>query len=128
MKQSTHEWVKRAEEDFLAAIDLSRRKKRLLHNTVCFHCQQCAEKYLKARLEEAGLGIPKTHDLEAVLNLVIGVEPLWSAIRPALQDLTDFAVGFRYPGQEATRYDAKKALADAKLVRREARVSLGLPE
>jgi HEPN domain-containing protein len=127
MKQATHEWVKRAEEDYLAAIDLSRRRKYFLHNTVCFHCQQCAEKYLKARLEEAGLRIPKVHDLETILDAVLPVEALWSALRPALQNLTDFAVAFRYPGQEASRQDAKIALADARSVRREARSSLFLP-
>ena len=126
MKQATREWVKRAEEDFLAAIDLARRRRRFLHNAVCFHCQQCAEKYLKARLEEAGLGIPKTHDLEAILNALLPTEPLWSALRPALQNLTDFAVAFRYPAQEATRLDAKIAITDAKAVRAEARISLGL--
>ncbi len=102
MKQTTREWVKRAEEDYLAAIDLSRRKRRFLHNPVCFHCQQSAEKYLKARMEEAGLGIPKTHDLETVLNRLLSVEPLWSALRPALQNLTDFAVAFRYLGRRQT--------------------------
>jgi HEPN domain-containing protein len=127
MKLATSEWVKKAEEDFLAAIDLSRRRKRLLHNTVCFHCQQCAEKYLKARLEEAGLRIPRTHDLEIILNHVLPIEPLWSALRPALQNMTDFAVAFRYPGQDATRYDSKTALANARSVRAEARIALQLP-
>ena len=55
MKQATREWVKKAEEDYLAALDLARRRKVLLHNSVCFHCEQCAEKYLKARVKEAGL-------------------------------------------------------------------------
>jgi HEPN domain-containing protein len=126
MKQVTREWIKKAEEDFLAALDLSRRRKILLHNTVCFHCQQCAEKYLKARLEEAGIRIPKTHDLEVLLNLVLPVEPLWSAMRSAMQNLTDFAVDFRYPGQHSTKHDAATALRDCKMVRKQARLALGL--
>jgi hypothetical protein len=40
MKQATREWVKKAEEDYLAALDLARRRKVLLHNSVCFHCEQ----------------------------------------------------------------------------------------
>jgi HEPN domain-containing protein len=127
MKPATRDWVRRAEEDYLAAVDLSRRRKELLHNTVCFHCQQTAEKYLKARLEEAGLPIPKVHDLEVLLGALLPAEPLWSALRPALQNLTDFAVAFRYPGQDATRHDARRALADARAMRREARLALGLP-
>src|ERR1700677_5059372 len=101
MKQVTRDWIRKAEEDYLAALYLARRRKRQLHNSVCFHCQQSAEKYLKARIEEAALRVPKTHDLESLLNVVIQVEPLWVALRPALQNLTDFAVDFRYPGNEA---------------------------
>ena len=127
MKQATREWVKKAEEDYLAALDLARRRKVPLHNSVCFHCEQCAEKYLKARMEEAGLHIPKTHDLEVLLNALLPAEPLWTSLRPALQDLTDFAVDFRYPGNQATKQDAKTALRDCKAVRTGARVALRLP-
>ena len=127
MKRATREWVKKAEEDHLAALDLARRRRVLLHNSVCFHCEQCAEKYLKARMEEAGLRIPKTHDLEVLLNALLPAEPLWASLRSALQDLTDFAVDFRYPGNQATKKDAQTALRDCKAVRAEARVALGLP-
>jgi HEPN domain-containing protein len=47
MKQASRDWVKKAEEDYLAALDLARRRNRQLHNSVCFHCQQSAEKYMK---------------------------------------------------------------------------------
>ncbi len=60
MKAATRDWVQKAEHDFLAAVDLGRRRKKPLHDMVCFHCQQAAEKYLKARLEEAAIHFPKT--------------------------------------------------------------------
>lgn len=126
MKQATRDWVKKAEEDYLAALDLARRRNRQLHNSVCFHCQQSAEKYLKARIEEAGLRIPRSHDLESLLNILLQVEPLWAALRPALQNLTDFAVDFRYPGNEANKQDARTALRDCKAIRKETRLALGL--
>ena len=126
MKQTARDWVKKAEEDYLAALDLGRRRKKQLHNSVCFHCQQSAEKYLKARIEEAGLRIPKTHDLESLLTVLLSVEPLWAALRPQLQNLTDFAVDFRYPGNEANKQDAKTALRDCKSVRKEVRLAFGL--
>src|SRR5438552_14120898 len=103
MKHITREWVVKAEDDFAAALDLARRRKRPIWDAVCFHCQQSAEKYLKARIHEAGMTVPKTHDLEALLDEILPVEPLWSAFRPALQDLSDFAVDFRYPGNRATK-------------------------
>jgi HEPN domain-containing protein len=126
MKQASRDWVKKAEEDYLAALDLARRRKRQLHNSVCFHCQQSVEKYMKARIEEAGIRIPKSHDLESLLTILLQVEPLWAALRPALQNLTDFAVDFRYPGNEANKQDAKMAIRDCKAVRREVRMALGL--
>jgi HEPN domain-containing protein len=61
-------------------VDLARRRKSPLHGIVYFHCQQSAEKYLKARLEEAGIHFPKMHDLEVVLTLCMTVEPLWLAL------------------------------------------------
>jgi HEPN domain-containing protein len=54
MKPSTREWTKKAEGDYRAAMALARQRKVPLHDQVCFHCQQCSEKYLKAVLEEAG--------------------------------------------------------------------------
>ena len=53
MKRLTREWVRKAEADYRAA-ELLDRGSDPLHDQACFHCQQCAEKYLKALLEEAG--------------------------------------------------------------------------
>ncbi len=69
MKKLTAEWVMKAEVDFEAARELAGAKRRL-HDGVCFHCQQCAEKYLKALLEEQGLAVPKTHNLVSLLPLL----------------------------------------------------------
>ena len=41
-------WVNRAEEDYLVAVALMRQRKRPVFASVCYHCQQCIEKYLKA--------------------------------------------------------------------------------
>ncbi len=126
MKAATRDWIRKAEGDYLAALALSRRRKVPLHDQVCFHCEQSAEKYLKARLEEAGIFSPKTHDLERLLALVTNIEPLWSSLRLRLKRLTDYAVDFRYPGNEATAQEAKTALADCKAIRKEARAALHL--
>ena len=126
MKAATRDWVRKAESDFLAAIALSRRRKVPLHDQVCFHCQQSVEKYLKARLEEAGIASPKTHDLERLLALVTAVEPCWTSLRLHMKRLTDYAVNFRYPGDEATSLEAKKAVSDCRAVRKEVRLALHL--
>jgi len=127
MKASTREWISKAEEDFRAAMILSRPRKKPLWGTVCFHAQQCVEKYLKARLNEGSIPIHKTHDLEQLLNAAIALEPLWSAFRAALKRLTDAAVLPRYPGNVFTKIEGQRALKTCKSLRREARLALGLP-
>lgn len=126
MKASTREWVAKAEEDFLAANALNRRRTRPLWNVVAFHAQQTVEKYLKARLEEAGCGIPKTHDLLHLLNLVTSIEPLWSSYNSAFSLLASYAVQTRYPGNSVTEADALHGLKLCRQFRKEARLALGL--
>ena len=126
MKPSTHEWVRKAEADYQLGLELSRRRKVTFRDHGCFLCQQCAEKYLKARLEEAGIRFQKTHDLDKLLQDALLVEPLWLALLPALLGLNRYAVKFRYPGNEATALDMKEAIKAAKAMRKEARLALGL--
>lgn len=96
MKQTTREWVQKAEDDFVMAKQIGRSKK-LLHDGVCFHCQQCAEKYLKALLDDLALVIPRTHNLDDLLGLLTTHHPKLRALRRGLIYLTDFAVDYRYP-------------------------------
>jgi HEPN domain-containing protein len=126
MKPLTHEWVKKAEEDFLVASQIMRRKKSRGFNAACFHCQQSVEKYLKARLLEAGLDFPKTHDILKLLQLSLAIEPLWTTYEAAVEKLTQYAANFRYPGDDATLAEAVSAMKYCKSLRAEVRRSLGL--
>lgn len=126
MKASTREWIKKAESDWMLAVSLTRRRKIPVHDHACFHFQQSAEKYLKACLEEANLHFPKTHDLEELVRLCLGIEPLWSALSVSGRRLTKYGVQFRYPGNEATAAEMKRCHQDAKAIRREARQVLGV--
>ena len=127
MKLNTHEWVEKAEADFVSAGREYRARKRPNFDAACFFAQQCVEKYLKARLIEAKIVFPKTHDLEALLDLTLPSQPLWEEFRPCLGDLTSFAVAFRYPGESATRDMARSAVRDAKRIRARIRRDMGLP-
>ena len=127
MKPATREWIRCAEEDFDVACALLRRRTKTASNSVGFHCQQCVEKYFKAKLEEAGLNAPKTHDLVALLQLLLPLHPLWSSFAPSLRRLNDYAVKFRYPGHVASKSDARQALKACRSIRAEIRFGLGLP-
>src|SRR5436190_22698792 len=98
MKPATREWVKKAENDFKAACQLLSRRKDIVPDAACVFCQQCVEKYLKARLLEAGIPFPRTHDLLQLLNACLPFEPLWSGYAKVVDAMTDYAVDFRYPG------------------------------
>jgi HEPN domain-containing protein len=75
MLPTTREWVLKAEGDYDVVLLLLRSRKPTRHDPICFHVQQCIEKYLKARLTEAGTAFAKTHDLVKLLNLALTVEP-----------------------------------------------------
>lgn len=126
MKAAAREWVDKAEADYAAALIIRRSRKKRSRDIVCFHLQQCVEKYLKARLEEAAVVFPKTHDLERLLDLVLAVEPMWAALRPGLAALSDFAVDIRYPGRSATSPEVRSLLATTTRARDLIRQSLNL--
>lgn len=108
------------------ARELAKAKKRELRDLVCFHCQQAAEKYLKALLQELGLGIPRTHDLVSLLNLLLPHDTTLRLLRRGMRFLTQFAVDYRYPGENATKRQAEAALRWGERTRRELRSRLGL--
>lgn len=127
MTPLTQEWVDKAEGDWNALGRELRARKNPNYDDACFHAQQCGEKYLKARLVEAALPFPKTHDLSRLLTLLLPIEPAWNFLRPATDALTDYGVDFRYPGNTADHDEAKEARRLCALVRRAVRPSLGLP-
>jgi HEPN domain-containing protein len=61
-----------------------------------FHAQQAAEKFLKSILAAKAIPFPKTHDLRELRNLLAKENVEIPAVIDALEELTDFAVMFRY--------------------------------
>lgn len=94
---------------------------------MCFHAHASAEKYIKARLHEAGITFPKTHDLEVLLNLALPMDAAWASFRSDLKLLNRFAVEYRYPGTAASVADAQAAVQKATSLRQAICASLGLP-
>ncbi len=126
MKPMTAECVEKAEGDFAMVLRESRARNNPCHDGACYHAQQCAEKYLKARLGEAGIEFAKIHDLVALLSQAIAIEPRWECFREDLAYLSDFAVAFRYPGESADKAMAADARQRCKRFRDAARAALGL--
>ena len=126
MKRHTAQWVLKAEEDMEVARSLAEQAKPR-RDAVCFHCQQSAEKYLKALLQELGKAVPRTHDLDDLLDLLLPHDATLKALRRGLSSVTRYAVEYRYPGLRARTRQMHSALRIAERVRAELRIRLGLP-
>ena len=112
------EWLRKAEADIAVAERLLLDEEPFL-NAVTFHCQQAAEKYLKALLTCWDMEFPKTHVLAKLIGLI---ETRDAALATSLLDavsLTPYGVELRYPGDrpDASPGEAREALDLARKVR-----------
>jgi len=125
MNPLTLEWAQKADGDCTAAQCLAQAGSPV-YDAICFHAQQCVEKYLKAWLQEANIAFRRTHDLEELLDLILPTVPTWSRWAPDFLILTTHAVDFRYPGKSSSASDADHALKVCEEVRKAIRENLGL--
>lgn len=126
MKQRTEEWIQKAEDDWTIA----RREMNSdepVWDGICFHAQQCAEKYLKAVLEEENIEVPKVHDLVVLLDQMDDTAHEIELSQSKLARLSTFGVATRYPGMDADAEASREALETAEKVRSVVRHALDLP-
>jgi HEPN domain-containing protein len=93
---SVESWVRLAEQDYASARHLMGLYPRPVE-VVCYLCQQAAEKILKAILVADNLPIPRTHDLVALTQSMMGAHPALQELLPLCARLSVFAVTTRYP-------------------------------
>lgn len=125
MKPETMEWMAKADAD----LDTAKREAVVVespnYDAVCFHAQQCAEKYLKTVLVENGLRVPRIHDLEALLNQLIPLHSTLHDVMRFARMLSAMSVEVRYPGMSADEDDAAESVKAAVAIRDVVRVILG---
>jgi HEPN domain-containing protein len=126
MKPETEEWVHKAEGDWKVA-QREMRSSDPVWDVVSFLAQQCAEKYLKAFLEEHKIAFRKTHDLIVLLDSSKGLLPELEGLRTRLARLSTYGIAARYPGAQADRRAAQDAVSTAEEVRRVVREKLRVP-
>jgi len=111
-------WIDKAENDFRNAEYVITLETDCPFDTVCFHCQQSVEKYLKALLIFRGTDFPRTHDLVVLCNLLQhpGFTPFSVE---ELHPLNRYSIEARYPGiwDPVGEEDSLAALEIAKKVR-----------
>jgi HEPN domain-containing protein len=111
-------WVQKAENDLTNATYMLTMEEDCPFDTVCFHAQQCVEKYLKALLTWLQIDFPKTHDLPELLLKVpqsFGLQEHLAGVSL----LNRYAVEARYPGdwEPITREEAEEAVSLAERLR-----------
>jgi len=94
--RTAKQWLAKARSDLLNA-DNNLASERVPYDTACFHCQQAAEKILKAYLAGSGQSAPRTHDLLLLLEKVLPLSGSADVLRDALAILMPYAVEIRYP-------------------------------
>lgn len=106
--QEVEAWIRKAESDF-KNIALVLPAEDAPYDTVYFHAQQAAEKYLKALLTFHGVPFRRTHDLSELVLLLPASSSVANAVGD-LSELTDAAVAVRYPDDQ-TDYQFEDAQA-----------------
>ena len=123
LRELVLQWLEKAAADFDAAEQLCAQSGRF-REIIAFHCQQAAERYLKALLVRHQIEFPKTHDIAKLLDRLAAVDP---SIAESLRDadvLTPFGVEVRYPseapevlaGGETEAIDVARRVKDAVMI------------
>ncbi len=126
MNEVTAEWVTKADNDFYSADILLHSGDVPIIDTACFHCQQSAEKYLKAFLTDHLIRFERTHVLMDLLELCLPVDKDFRKIANDLNSLEGYAVAIRYPGAIVSVELAEEAFKTANRIRKFVRRKLGI--
>ena len=117
--KSVRDWIKKAENDFKTGKDEIQTENPAT-DTICFHMQQCVEKYLKAFLLFSGKELKRTHIIEELIKEAEEIDKEFhKLIDMGAPVLTDYAVEVRYPGEFSfpTLEEAKSAIEIAEKVK-----------
>jgi HEPN domain-containing protein len=126
MNAVSADWVAKAEGDYEAPHELLALQRDSLNDSVCFHPQQCAEKYLKAFLVAHLIPFRRTHLFAELLPLCTSIDADLDALADHLTALQSYAVEIRYAGHASTAAMAQAAFAAASQVRTVIRAKLDL--
>ncbi len=110
-------WLRKAQRDLDSAERLIAGTPPY-RDTASYHCQQAAEKAIKAYLTVSAMPYPKTHDLTALLVLASTSCAKLRSLEEAVIVLTPYATLFRYPDavMEPSNEDAAQAVTLARQV------------
>ena len=108
------QWLTLADDD-LRLARLTMMDTEPVYWAAAFHCQQAAEKSLKAFLAYNEYHVEKTHDIEFLVKLCMKILPEMERFIESGAALSEYAVDTRYPTArfEITEIKAEKAIEAA---------------
>ena len=92
-------WLLKAAHDLGAAVKLSAGEEAYL-DVAIYHCQQAAEKAVKAFLVHGDQEFGKTHDLESLVSAAAELDARFSSWVDLVDSLTPYATAYRYPSDQ----------------------------
>jgi HEPN domain-containing protein len=111
------QWLDKGKEELNSAEYLSTMRHPTPDETICYLCQQSAEKYIKGFIFSQDIEPEKTHDLKDLLDVCKNYNVEFSTLTSNAFILTRYAVLPRYPNElEITKEDMKSALSNAKAI------------
>ena len=117
LKQDVEEWLRIVEMDRTTAYHLFKTMHPKPLEIICFHCQQAAEKAIKALFILKEIEIIKIHDLGMLIKTIQPKIAFPETVKLSAISLTKFAATFRYPDYPDIDEElTKKALADMDVV------------
>jgi HEPN domain-containing protein len=118
------QWVEKAEQDLVVTDRLLAEGNARLAEVVCFHAQQCVEKYVKSILALNDIDPPKTHDIESIIDQLADPRAVSLSVAERRR-LTKYAT-VTYPGDHdpITLEEAQRAVEIARRARTELRCLL----
>jgi len=122
------QWIEKAESDYLVARRAAQAGDQALSaEVVCFHVQQCIEKYAKAFLQEQGISSERTDSQMTFLySQCASIASEFHTYQSDFKRLDDFGIDLLYPGRSADENDAREAMVSLTRMREFTRRKLGL--
>ena len=89
-------WGIKADHDYFTARRMRFEKdQEVFTDTVCYHCHQTIEKYLKSVLVWNDIDFNRVHDLAYLQKLCATTDPAFTKF--SLQEFSDYGTDLRYP-------------------------------
>ena len=111
-KELLRSWLTKAASDLRSARVLGSADDAPL-DTAIYHCQQTAEKAVKAFLVSKGISPEKTHDIRKLTLEAAAHEPRFNEVMDMAVSLTPYAWEFRYPDDLAETYPTREEFDEA---------------